>query len=166
MKKEPSFRRKFLFPIITFLLTLLILWGLGEIAFRALVAVRAAGYPTAATMTHEKMGWTAKPNFVFNGPVKDGTGSDYEIHFATDQNSFRFFGNPQAEQRKLLVFGDSYTHAIEVSNDKTYYGLLQDSLEDVALFAFGARRLQSEAIRSTLLNYLRCLPAFRFFPSA
>jgi hypothetical protein len=117
----------------------LILWGLGEIAFRVLVAVRSAGYPTAATMPHPVMGWTAKPNFVFDGPVKDGAGEDYEIHFATDENSFRFFDDPQTSKKKLLVFGDSYTHAIEVSNDKTYYGLLQDSLEDIVLFAFGAR---------------------------
>ena len=139
VKKNDTTRKKFLFPLITFCLTFLILWGLGELAFRALLAVRSAGYPTAATVIHPEMGWTAKPNFIFDGTVKDAAGADYEIHLSTDENGFKYFGNPATSRTKLLVIGDSYTHAIEVSNHKTYYGLLQDSLENVELFAFGAR---------------------------
>ncbi|MEZ4930796.1 MAG: hypothetical protein R2788_01535 [Saprospiraceae bacterium] len=56
MKKEPTFRRKILFPIITFSLTLLILVGFRGNRFPVLVAVRSAGYPTAATMPHPVMG--------------------------------------------------------------------------------------------------------------
>lgn len=139
MKKEFSKKRKLLFSSISILLVLFLLWGLGEVAFRVLVNIRSAKYPTAATQSHEKMGWTAKPAFTFNGLVKDGDGQDYTIDFKTDENGFRYFGNPNTERTKLLVIGDSYTHAIEVSNDKTYYGLLQDSLQEVELFAFGAR---------------------------
>ncbi len=141
MKKKRSISRRITFAVITFFLALLIFWGAGELVFRALVAVKAAGYPTDATVEHPTMGWTAKPNFTFDGTVEDAAGSPYDIHFSTDENSFRFFGDPNSKQPKLLVIGDSYTHAIEVSNDKTYYGLLQDSLGEVELFAFGARGL-------------------------
>ncbi|MEO1262352.1 MAG: hypothetical protein AAFZ15_26330 [Bacteroidota bacterium] len=139
MKNNDTTRKKFLFPLITFCLTLLILWGLGEVAFRALLAFRSTGYPTAATVVHPKMGWTAKPNFNFSGTVTDAAGTDYDIQLAVDENGFKYFGDPASGKKKLLVVGDSYTHAIEVSNDKTYYGLLKDSLQNIELFAFGAR---------------------------
>ena len=121
---------------------MLLIWGVAEVVFRGLVYMRSQNYPTQTTEFDEKMGWQAVPNFSFTGKVPDAKGNQYDLHFKTDEKGFRHFGrlgNP--DDKRLLVIGDSYTHAIEVSNDKTYYGLLADSLNKykVELFAYGAR---------------------------
>ncbi len=120
-------------------MAILFLWAIGEIAFRAVLAIRSKSYPTATTVSHPKMGWTAKSNFTFNGEVVDEAGNPYHIDFSTDENGFKYFGNPKADRQKLLVIGDSYTHAIEVSNIKTYYGVMLDNLPNTEFFVFGAR---------------------------
>ena len=88
MTKQYSTKQKITFSIIISLFIILVLWGIGELVFRTLVAVRAKSYPTATTEWHSKLGWTAKPNFKFDGKVKDGAGVDYEIHFSTNENGF------------------------------------------------------------------------------
>ena len=144
MSKPLTKGRKLQFTIISLLLVTLVIWGIAEVVFRGLVYMRSQKYPTQTTEFDEKMGWRAVPNFTFQGTVPDGKGNEYDLDFKTDENGFRYFGrlnNP--DDKRLLVIGDSYTHAIEVSNDKTYYGLLADSLHKykVELFAYGARGL-------------------------
>src|SRR5437867_3136868 len=53
------------------------------------------------------------------------------------RGGFRRFGDPSSSRPKLLVVGDSFTHALEVSDDKTYYALLGDRL-GAEVFAYGA----------------------------
>lgn len=142
MSKPLSKGRKLQFTIISLLLVMLVIWGVAEVVFRGLVYMRSQNYPTQTTEFDEKMGWNAVPNFDFTGVVPDGKGKEYDLNFKTDENGFKYFGrlnNPN--DKRLLVIGDSYTHAIEVSNDQTYYGLLKDSLDKyhIELFAYGAR---------------------------
>jgi len=142
MSKPLTKSKKLQFTIISILLVTLLIWGFAEVVFRGLVYMRSQKYPTQTTEIDKKMGWQAVPNFDFNGTVSDAEGNEYDLNFQTDKNGFKYFGrlhNP--DDKRLLVIGDSYTHAIEVSNNKTYYGLLQDSLKKykVELFSYGAR---------------------------
>ncbi|HHM21282.1 MAG TPA: SGNH/GDSL hydrolase family protein, partial [Bacteroidetes bacterium] len=137
-KQQLTRKKKLQYYTFSFIIVFLLLGTLGEMTVRIVVAMRSTTYPLQTTISDDKMGWTARPGFVFDGTVPDAAGNLYEIHLTTDANGFKYYGNPQSERKKLLVLGDSYTHATQVSNDKSYYGLLLDSLQNVELFAFGA----------------------------
>ena len=142
MAKTITKQRRILFSLIASVLGLLFVWALAEVAFRGIVFWRSQQYPTQTTAVDPLMGWHAVPNFEFKGTVPDAAGNNYELNFSTDENGFKYFDAGQdTNHKRLLVIGDSYTHAIEVSNDKSYYGLLKDSLQknEVDLFAYGAR---------------------------
>jgi hypothetical protein len=64
-------------------------------------------------------------------------GTVYEAVVNTNSEGFRMFGDLHANPRKKILFiGDSYTHAHQVSNDKTYYGILAHDLP-MEVFAYG-----------------------------
>jgi len=137
-----SIKRKLLFSVISICLALLLLWAIAEVVFQALVYQRSLNFPTQTTEIEKTLGWQPVPNFKFEGSVLDGAEQVYEINFQTNKNGFKYQSNSKDfRAKRILVFGDSYTHAIEVSNDKTYYGLLVDSLKqfDYHLYAYGAR---------------------------
>jgi lysophospholipase L1-like esterase len=76
-------------------------------------------------------------NYVFNGDKIDAMGKSYPVKLQTNNDGFRIFGNPQENNKKKVLFlGDSFTQAVEVSNSKTYYGILSDTLP-IEVFAFG-----------------------------
>ena len=53
----------------------------------------------------------------------DADGKPYAVNIQTDSAGYRTFGNPHTDSRKKVLFlGDSFTHAMHVSNDKTYHG--------------------------------------------
>jgi hypothetical protein len=68
------------------------------------------------------------------GNSSDGT--DYIVRITQDGNGFRMFGDPDSRKLKILIIGDSDTHATEVSDDKTYYAVLRRLL-DAEIFAYG-----------------------------
>ena len=134
MSTPLSKKKRLLFSVISLCLVLLLIWGVAEVAFRGLVFVRSMNFPTLSTEVEKNLGWQAVPNFKFDGTVKDAAGNDYKLHITTDKNGFKYFGNVNdLKSKRILVVGDSYTHAIEVSNDKTYYGLLAVSYTHLTL---------------------------------
>jgi lysophospholipase L1-like esterase len=82
------------------------------------------------------LGWRATENYVEVGTQKSLDDTEYPIHLSTDEYGFRMFGNLKSKKPKILVIGDSYTHATAVSDNKTYYSILKNSL-DVEVFAYG-----------------------------
>jgi len=112
---------------------MLIILGLGEICLR-LIFVK---YPRPLTLD-EKLGWKTTPNYYRRVVLKDAGGQEYQAEVTTDKNGFKLFGNPAAERTKIFVIGDSFTQALEVSNEKAYYGILADRLKQVEIFAYGA----------------------------
>ena len=84
-----------------------------------------------------EFGWLPAPNYSYVGEFKDSSGTSYPVDIQTDTRGFRAYGNPnEAHKTKVLFIGDSFTHAMQVGNDKTYYGLLSKSL-DLETFALG-----------------------------
>ncbi len=124
--------------VTAWLMVILAITLVGEVVFRTLVFFRSRQYPTYTTISDPALGSRAIENFVWNGWVKDLNDHPYELNFSTDDRGFRMFGDPNSEKKKVLFIGDSFTHAIEVSNDKTYFGLIADSI-DIEVFAYGCR---------------------------
>jgi hypothetical protein len=131
-------KKVFLGCITIILLTTLTIIG-GEVAFRIYHYFKNRGNPNiVGTLTlDDKFGWRPAENFIYHGQKSDAGGQKYSVDIQTNRFGFRVFGNAQGEKkRKVLFIGDSFTHAIEVSNNKTYYSLLKDSFP-IEVFAFG-----------------------------
>jgi hypothetical protein len=84
------------------------------------------------------LGWRATENYRFDGKRSSSDGTEYAVSVTQDANGFRMFGDLTSGKPRILVIGDSDTQAIEVSDDKTYYAILKQSL-DVEVFAYGGR---------------------------
>lgn len=85
----------------------------------------------------EKLGWLPAPNYSYVGELLDSAGVAYPVDISTNAEGFRLYGDPQESRKpKVLFLGDSFTHAMHVSNDKTYYGILGNSL-DLEVFSLG-----------------------------
>lgn len=85
----------------------------------------------------DQFGWLPAQNYAYTGEFRDAGGNAYAVDISTDAAGFRMYGNPQAKDKKKVLFlGDSFTQAMHVSDDKTYYGLLRDGL-DIEVFALG-----------------------------
>jgi len=116
-------------------LPLVLFLAFGELAIRAYYAVR---YGESPLMLDDYLGWRPTGNIRFHGIKKDFSGKRYEVNIQTDERGFAKFGRPHptAGKKRLLFVGDSYTHGMQVSNDKTYYGIL-GRLLPIEVFAIG-----------------------------
>ena len=83
-----------------------------------------------------QLGWRPTPNYRFDGTRQAADGTKYAVRISQDPNGFRIFGDPKSGRPRVFIVGDSFTHAVEVSNDKTYYAHLQDE-RGVEVFAYG-----------------------------
>jgi len=82
-------------------------------------------------------GWLPVKNYLYRGELLDADGARYPVDIETNAAGYRAFGEVQpGDGKKVLFLGDSFTHAMQVSNDRTYYGLLEEELS-IEAFAFG-----------------------------
>lgn len=133
MSKSNSYKELF-FGIATVLLTLLIILIAGESLIRGYQFVR--GIKPSIVIDRE-LGWAPGPNLDILTIAQDAASEYYLLRITSDENGFRMFGNPEVtDRRKIMVIGDSFTQAMEVSDDKTYFSLLRESL-DAEIFAMG-----------------------------
>lgn len=85
----------------------------------------------------KEFGWLPTANYAYQGELLDAAGNSYPVNISTNTQGFRIYGDPRESRRKKVLFlGDSYTQAMHVSDDKTYFGLLQDAL-NIEVFAYG-----------------------------
>ncbi|MEK7257642.1 MAG: SGNH/GDSL hydrolase family protein [Bacteroidota bacterium] len=150
-KKQLSFRRKAAFSLLLILIFLLLIVAAGEIIVRLTsngkYAKPTLQPPYDTAQKDEKLGWRMKPNYAFDGKMRDQAGVEYPISIRYDANGFKAFGNTASTKPKVLFLGDSYTASIEVSNEKSFFNRLKDSL-GIEVFAYG------HAGFSTLQEYL------------
>ncbi len=85
----------------------------------------------------DELGWRAAPNFRYDGYSTDLDGSVRTIHVTSNTDGFRAFGQMNSGRAKILVIGDSFTQATDVSDDATYYSVLGKHL-GAEIFAYGA----------------------------
>jgi lysophospholipase L1-like esterase len=132
--------KNFLLGMVSVVIAIVFVGLSGEIATRAYYAYKAhisnQKLFTIISLDDE-LGWLPASDYSFSGELRDSSGDKYSVDISTDEAGFRLYGNPQeAKKKKVLFLGDSFTQAMHVSDDKTYYGLLKDDL-DIEVFAFG-----------------------------
>jgi len=121
-----------------------LLLGLGEVIIRSVHLIRdgipffesnAGGRIGPITLDPE-LGWKATEHYQEALVEKTKNGTLYQVRRSQTQYGFRSFGDVASRRLKLLVIGDSFTHATAVSDDRTYHALLSKLL-DVEVFAYG-----------------------------
>ncbi len=86
----------------------------------------------------KKLGWKVTENFHDESFLKDAEGKGYYSRVTTNKYGFRLFGDPNSKKVKVFVVGDSFTLALAVSDNKTYYSLLAKKLKSMEFFVYGA----------------------------
>ena len=106
----------------------------------------------------EELGWLPKADY--SSSYKMQTHGDnpieWEVNYETANYGFRTWPDIDSEKPKVLLIGDSFVQAVEVSTDKTFYSYIADSL-DVEIFAFGQAgygTLQQKMILSKYINQI------------
>lgn len=92
--------------------------------------------PYNTAQKDDVLGWKMTPEYSFSGTMHDAGGQVYDLSLRYDKNGFKAFGDTAATRPKVLFLGDSYTASIEVSNEKSFFSQLADSLGFEA-FAYG-----------------------------
>lgn len=106
----------------------------------------------------EELGWVPNPDYNYEGFRPDAGGNRYFFQVRNDQQGFRLYGNPGEENRiKVMFLGDSFTHALEVSCEKTFFGILKERfpLEVFALGVGGYGSLQEYMILDEYIDAVR-----------
>jgi lysophospholipase L1-like esterase len=132
--KTFSWKQKLLFTGIITLFFLVIIIGIGELYLRFSFKPPTPHFDKGEI--HEEIGWVPKANMDEHMDLVDGWDKPYHAHYRTTRDGFRAFGNPNSDRKKVFFIGDSFTQSVEVSNEKTFYQMLADSL-GFELFAFG-----------------------------
>ena len=119
--------------------------GVGEIAIRSVHLLRD-GIPFFESVTggrvgpitlDPELGWRATEYYEEALVEKTQKGVPYSVRRSQKQYGFRQFGDPSSTKIKMLVIGDSFTHATAVSDDRTYHAWLSKLL-NAEVFAYGA----------------------------
>jgi hypothetical protein len=112
---------------------------LGELALRLYYEAQRMMRPQSAPVQRtppfrldQKLGWRAMEHLTFEYETANGT----LIRYLTTRDGFREYGDPDSPKARVLVIGDSFTEAREVSNENTYYRVLSQLLP-VEIFAYG-----------------------------
>jgi lysophospholipase L1-like esterase len=119
-------------------------FGIGEVAIRTIHLLRdgipffesTAGGRVGPITLDPELGWRATEHYEESLVETTKAGKPYTVRRSQKQYGFRQFGDPGSSRTKLLVIGDSFTHATAVSDDRTYHALLAKAL-DVEVFAYG-----------------------------
>lgn len=131
-----------LLPLVSICLTILC----GEAVFRVYYWTKD-GIPASewhrfllghfdGTMLDDTLGWKATENYRANRVEKTKLGKPYVVTLSQNRYGFRQFGDIGSDKLKVLVIGDSFTHAREVSDSKAYYALLGGE-PPYEVFAYG-----------------------------
>ncbi len=132
--------------------------GTAEIAVRTHHGwLRAHGIAMGSLRLDDRLGWRATENYHLEAAARNDAGHASALRVDTDQRGFRTLGPAPPSGTSILVIGDSFTQAVEVSNDKTYAAILQAALQ-VRVFAYGCGgygTLQEYLILDEVLDVIR-----------
>ena len=83
-----------------------------------------------------ELGWRPNGNLSAERALVDASGTAYRARVTTERDGFRRF--PDANGRpRVLIIGDSFTHAVEVGDEHGYWAVLARRHPDYAVFAIG-----------------------------
>jgi len=126
-------RRKALtFRLVAIGLSLLFTLLVVEVGIRVGYLLRHARRPNQIAVD-PVLGWRPTPDLQMTYE-KDHFGT---IHYSTDSRGSRSFGDPGTDKLRVLVLGDSFTQAVQVSDGQAYYDRLGHLRPDLELFVYG-----------------------------
>ena len=132
--------KSFLLGVLSIVIALFFLFIVGELVARAYFAYdeQSKSEKLFSSLTlDDELGWRPSSNYRFSGELRDASGELYPVELSTDSEGFRIYGDAKTDERKKVLFlGDSFTQAMQVSDDKTYYALLGEAM-DIEIFAYG-----------------------------
>lgn len=119
--------------LITLLLFLLILEGVVRTFFEI---------KNSMTVPHNRysddLGWAVIPELRSTHTYTGNLEAFGTVEYSSSKYGFRIFGNVDTKKTKIFVIGDSYTEAQMVTDGATYFDYLQDTLDDIEVFAYGS----------------------------
>ena len=138
-QRSPS--RKWLGRIILVFVSFLLVFALGEVATRIYQFLRyqipltGTGldqssaeklHPVARlpNILDRRLGWRGTPNYRYQGQEHNPDGTVYPLLVSKGSQGFRAFGAVSTSKPKIFVLGDSFTEALQVSDEQTYYAIL------------------------------------------
>jgi hypothetical protein len=84
-----------------------------------------------------ELGWRPNGELSLERALVDASGVAYRARVTTERDGFRRF--PDANGRpRILIIGDSFTHAVEVGDQRAYWAVFARRHPDYAVFAIGA----------------------------
>lgn len=142
-----------------------VMLAIGELTIRSIHLLRdgipffesVAGGKVGPITLDEELGWRATEYYQETLVEKTKGGRPYPVRRSQKQYGFRQFGDLESKKLRLLVVGDSFTHATAVSDDRTYHAVLAQLL-DAEVFAYGAGgygTLQELLILGRYINIIR-----------
>lgn len=134
-KKTFTTLQKLKFTLVTILFFLFLILVIGEIFSR--IIIKEKPYFNKADLSKE-LGWVNKPNLdlTYDISTYGDNGAKYPVHYTTEANGFRAWGDIHSNKKKVFFIGDSYVQSVEVSTDSVFYNHLKNSL-DIEVFAYG-----------------------------
>jgi lysophospholipase L1-like esterase len=82
------------------------------------------------------LGWKNKENYSIEKTLADAKGNEYIAKVHSSKYGFKVFGNNNSNNR-ILIVGDSFTDGNEVSNNKTFWGILADNFKNLDFYVYG-----------------------------
>ena len=82
-----------------------------------------------------RLGWRPTEGYALDSSGEREDGSRYPLHVTQGRHGFRRFGSGSGP--RTFVVGDSYTQALEVSDDRTYYARLEREV-GLRMYAIGS----------------------------
>ncbi len=116
---------------------------LGFVAIEGMAMVlhyqKHGAWRTSCLTSDPVLGWDVTPGCrLAPRTLRDSAGNGYVRSYQANDFGSRFWGDPKSTRSKLMIVGDSFTEAREVSNNKTYYALLAEETP-FEVFAYGVR---------------------------
>lgn len=137
-RKWPLWKKVFVNCVVA-AIAIILTFLAGEIALRIYHRIKYADVRVSSSSIRldKDSGWVPNPNYTFQGARIDSHGKQYHADVFQENGDYRVFGDTAAVGRKRVLFlGDSFTHAVEVSNDKTFYSIFGRDM-GAEVFALG-----------------------------
>ncbi len=129
-----TFRKKLVFSAITVFIFFLILLLVLELFLHIYISFTRG---ELALISNPELGWAVKPNFHSERTISSYGGyKKYPVKITTNELGFRKWGNPDSKKTKIFIVGDSLTHSMYASDDKTWYSIFGERTE-AEVFTYG-----------------------------
>lgn len=123
--------------VLIILVNIALILILGEIVSRVFPSLFDKPPPFNTAVLDNQLGWKQKGGYQYEGEQTSLNQEIYPVKLTYTDSGFRKYDKLAPDSiARVLVIGDSFTQAIEVSDGKTYYDYLEKD-NDFKVFAYG-----------------------------